>query len=83
MDHSDDDTNGENGSDELTDATERTRSIRNVLLAILVGLVMLRRFGGIAVPTWIILVIALVASLLPMLSLAQAMATKMPPDTRS
>ncbi|MGB1698319.1 MAG: hypothetical protein ACPHRO_00085 [Nannocystaceae bacterium] len=83
MDHSDEETTGTNGGDELTEATQQVRSIRNLLLVLLVGLVMLRKFGLIYVPTWIIMVIALVASLLPMLALARAMATKMPPDTRS
>jgi len=81
VDGSDDDSNETN--DELTEATERTRALRKMMLVLLVGLVLLRKFGIIAVPTWVIIVIALIASLLPMLSLAQAMATKMPPDTRA
>ena len=69
--------------DELTQATARARTIRNLMVAVLVGLAVLRRLGVIDVPFWVLLSIALVASLLPLIALAQAMASKMPPDTRS
>lgn len=68
--------------DDFEQATAKARSIRNVLIGIMVGLAVLQRMGVIDVPTWIFIAIALVASLLPMVALAKAMATQMPPDTR-
>ena len=69
--------------DDFDQATARARSIRNVLIGVMVALAVLRRMGVIDVPMWLFIAIALVASLLPMIALANAMATKMPPDTRA